>query len=349
MSHDRLSEQGFIRLMHRTVPAGAGVRVGIGDDCAVLEPTQGRPLLVTTDLLLEEVHFRRRYTTPADIGWKALAVNLSDIAAMGGTPRWAVVAVGCPGDVGPQAVGEFADSIWEIASAHGVAVVGGDTSESPGGWVVNVTLVGEASGVPKLRSGANPGDLIAVTGPLGRSAAGLARLDRFPDDREELALAHLRPIPRVREGQALGGLDGVTAMIDLSDGLATDLEHVARQSGVGARVDLSRLPIDAATRAAARVFGVDPLTWATSGGEDYELLVTLAADTLSSATALVSLTVIGEITRAPAIEYIGLDGRGATVEPGFQHFASPRLGIARPATSGATAPHPPRGNPGERT
>jgi thiamine-monophosphate kinase len=298
--------------------------VGIGDDCAVLEPTRDRSLLVTTDLLLEEVHFRRRYANPADIGWKALAVNLSDIAAMGGTPRWALVAVACPGDVGPRAVAEFADAVWELASRHGVTVVGGDTSESPGGWVVNITLVGEAPSRPKLRSGARPGDLIAVTGPLGRSAAGLARLDRCPDDRDELALAHLRPVPRVREGQVLGGFDGVTAMIDLSDGLATDLAHVARQSGVGARVDLARLPIDAATREVARLVGADPIAWATSGGEDYELLATLAPGSLWSGGPSVSLTIVGEITTGPAVQYIGPDGHRATVEPGFQHFASRR-------------------------
>jgi thiamine-monophosphate kinase len=308
--------------MERVAPAGAGVQVGIGDDCAVLEPLGDRPLLVTTDLLLEEVHFRRRYATPADIGWKALAVNLSDIAAMGGIPRWALVALGCPDDVAADAVRDFARSMREIAVSHGVTVVGGDTASSPAGWVVNVTLVGEAAGRPKLRSAARPGDLIAVTGALGRSAAGLARLERCPDDRDELALAHLRPVPRVREGQALGRLDGVHAMIDLSDGLATDLARVAEQSGVGARVDLSRLPIDAATRETARQFGTDPLGWATSGGEDYELLVTLAPDARASVGGEVPLTVIGEVVGAPAVQYIGGDGRQVAVEPGFQHFAT---------------------------
>ncbi len=342
MSHDRVSEQGLIQLMQRAGPARAGVRVGIGDDCAVLEPTRDRPLLVTTDLLLEEVHFRRRYATPADIGWKALAVNLSDIAAMGGTPRWAVVAVGCPDDVGVPAVEEFAESVWEIASAHGVTVVGGDTAASPGGWIVNVTLVGEAAGRPLLRSGAKPGDLIAVTGTLGRSAAGLAGLERFPDDRGELALAHLRPAPRVREGQLLGSLDGVSAMIDLSDGLATDLAHVAMQSGVGARVDLLRLPIDAATREAARLLGADPIAWATSGGEDYELLIALAPDALSRVGDEVSLTVIGEITDTPTVEYVARDGRRAEVEPGFQHFVPPRRARASSSSSSAADAAPAR-------
>ena len=124
---------------------GAGVRVGIGDDCAVLEPTPGALLLATTDLLIEDVHFRRRYATPADIGWKALAVNLSDIASMGGRPRWALVALACPDDVDPAAVQAFYESARSLADAHEVTLVGGDTSVSTAGWIVNVTLLGETT------------------------------------------------------------------------------------------------------------------------------------------------------------------------------------------------------------
>jgi thiamine-monophosphate kinase len=326
---DTVTEQGLIRELRRLFADGPGVRLGIGDDCAVLEPAPGRALLATTDLLIEDVHFRRRNATPGDIGWKALAVNLSDIASMGGRPRWAVMALACPDTVTADEVLEFAAAMRELAFSHGVAIVGGDTSASPAGWVVNVTLLGEAVASPKLRSGARPGDLLAVTGALGRSAAGLALLEAFPDERGDLVSAHLRPAARVREGQALGTVAGVTAMIDLSDGLATDLGHIAEESGVGARVDLARLPVDAATREAGRRLGVDPVAWATSGGEDYELLVTVAPDARRDAERAAPLTVIGEITAAGPVQFVSADGQPAAVAAGFEHFV--RSGRARTA------------------
>lgn len=329
MTRTAVTERGLIREIRRLFQGGAGVRIGIGDDCAVLEPAPGRALLVTTDLLIEDVHFRRRYASPGDIGWKALAVNLSDVAAMGGCPRWALVALACPETVTCAEVLEFFEAMRGLAAAHDVAIVGGDTSASLSGWIVNLTVVGDIIASPKLRSGAQPGDLIAVTGPLGRSAAGLALLEATPGEQGDLARSHLRPTPRVREGQALGGIAGVTAMIDLSDGLVTDLEHIAEESGVGARIELARLPIDDATRAAATRLGVDATSWATSGGEDYELLVTVRPAALGEAMAAASLTVIGEITTAGPVEFLSADGRSRAVSPGFEHFArrprSPRV------------------------
>ncbi len=317
---EAVTELELIREMRRLFDTDGGVRVGIGDDCAVLEPSPGRSLLVTTDLIIEGVHFRRRYAAPGDIGWKALAVNLSDIASMGGRPRWALVALACPEDVAAGEVLEFCRAMRDLASAHDVAVVGGDTSTSPAGWIVNVTLVGETIASPKLRSGAHPGDLIAVTGPLGRSAAGLALLEADPGERGDLVSAHLRPVPRVREGQALGAIAGVTAMIDLSDGLATDLGHIAEESGVGARVELARLPVDEATRAAARRLSIEAASWAASGGEDYELLLTVTPAALGEAEQAAPLTVIGKITPPGPVEFLDRDGRPAAVSAGFEHF-----------------------------
>lgn len=339
---ERLSEGDLIRTIAR-LAGGArdGVRVGIGDDCAVLEPAPGTCLVATTDLLVEDVHFRRRYAKPADIGWKALAVNLSDIAAMGATPRWALVALACPeharaGDVEAFYVGALA-----LASAHGVAVVGGDTSASPAGWMINVTLLGEATAAPILRSGARPGDVVAVTGALGRAAAGLAILQRPVPPRglgagvfTELTSAHIRPHPRVAEGLWLGIAGGVTAMMDLSDGLATDLPRLATASAAGARVELGRVPVDGATRAAAQALGVDALTWATGGGEDYELLLTCAPDAFErlahGLTALTGaqLTAIGTMTAAAGVRYVNADGHEVEVAPGYEHFAE-RGGHAR--------------------
>jgi thiamine-monophosphate kinase len=334
---ERLAEGDLIRTIARLAGgARGGVRVGIGDDCAVLEPAPGARLVATTDLLVEDVHFRRRYAEPADIGWKALAVNLSDIAAMGATPRWALVALACPEDGRAGDVEAFYEGALALASAHDVAIVGGDTSASPAGWMINVTLLGEATAAPLLRSGARPGDVVAVSGPLGRAAAGLAVLQssdvpgRLGSVLAELTAAHLRPRPRVTEGSWLAIAGGVTAMMDLSDGLATDLPRLAAASGAGARVELERVPVDEATRAGAQALGVDALTWATGGGEDYELLLTCAPAAFErlahGLTALTGarLTAIGAITAAPGVRYVDARGREVEVAPGYEHFAAHR-------------------------
>jgi thiamine-monophosphate kinase len=327
----RVTERGLIDLVRRRSGTGPGVRAGIGDDCAVLEPGAGTLLLATTDLLIEDVHFRRRWATPADIGWKALAVNLSDIASMGGTPRWALIALGCPSDAGEDEAEAFFASLLGLATEHAVTVVGGDTSTAPG-WTVNVTLLGDVQGPPLLRSTARAGDVVAVTGSLGRAAAGLAVLESgspgAPDlAREAVVGAHLRPRPRVQEGRWLRAAGGVTAMIDLSDGLATDLGHIAEESGVGARVLLPDLPVDDDTRRVARALGRDPRAWATGGGEDYELLLTCAPGSLPGLQAGLQaatgtrLTAIGEVVTGGGVRYLDADGREAAVDPGFQHFA----------------------------
>ena len=330
----RLAEADLIRTIARLAGGQRrGVHVGIGDDGAVLEPSSGTRLIVTTDLLLEDVHFRRRYAGPADIGWKSLAVNLSDIAAMGAVPRWAVVALACPEDGRADDVEAFYEGALGLASAHDVAIVGGDTSASPAGWIINVTLLGEAMSAPLLRSGARPGDLLAVTGPLGRAAAGLAVLESGhaggvgAGTLAAVTGAHLRPRPRTAEGVWLGATGDVSAMMDVSDGLATDLPRLAEASRTGARVDVSRVPVDEATQACARALGVDALAWATGGGEDYELLLTCAPDRFDrlakglAALTGARLTAIGEMTAAPGVRYVDADGRDVAVAPGFEHFA----------------------------
>jgi len=337
MSAPPATERRLIEIIRRAVRRAPGVRVGIGDDCAVLEPDAGSLLLATTDLLIEDVHFRRRWATPNDIGWKSLAVNLSDIAAMGGRPRWALIALACPEAVGLDEAEAFYGGVQALASEHDVSIVGGDTAASPGGWIVNVTLLGEAARAPLTRSTAHAGDVIAVTGSLGRSAAGLALLEATLAPRgvsaaaADVTTAHLRPRPRTREGQWLAAAGGVTSMIDLSDGLATDLGHLCEESGLGARVELGRLPVDATVHAVARALDREALAWATGGGEDYELLLTCAPEAVErlaeglAGTTGTRLSAVGEMTAAAdGIRYLDAGGRAVPVRAGFEHFVTGR-------------------------
>ena len=329
-----LGELGLIRRIRARAQrdAGPGVLAGIGDDTAVLALSPGASLLATTDLLVEDVHFRRATAAPADIGWKAIMVNVSDIAAMGGEPRYALIGLAVPGSTPAEDVEAFYDGMHAAAAVHGVSIVGGDTSATPHGWCIDVTLLGEHAGMPRLRSAARPGDVVAVTGSLGRSAAGLAVIESrdapVPEDvARELAQAHLRPCARVAEGRWLGRAPGVHAMMDVSDGVATDLAHICRESAVSARVRLADLPVAAATRAAARALGGDADRWAAAGGEDYELLVTCApgeldalARGLRDATGT-ALTAIGEIEAGPAdVRWIGRDGAAIAIRAGYEHF-----------------------------
>jgi len=265
-------------------------------------------------------------------------VNVSDIAAMGGRPRWALIALACPETVQMDEAHAFFGGVQALAAEEDVVVVGGDTSASPQGWVVNVTLLGEAVAPPILRSTARVGDVVAVTGSLGRSAAGLAVLEspQAPAGLAAEALAavttaHLRPRPRTREGQWLAQAGGVTAMMDLSDGLAADLGHICEESRTGARVELRGVPVDAAVHDVARALARDALTWATGGGEDYELLLTCepgAFDRLANGLAGATgtrLTAVGEIVvAADGIRYLDACGEVVPVGRGFEHFVTGR-------------------------
>jgi thiamine-monophosphate kinase len=265
-------------------------------------------------------------------------VNVSDIAAMGGRPRWALIALACPETVRMDEAQAFYNGVQTLAAEEDVVVVGGDTSVSPHGWIVNVTLLGEAARPPILRSTARVGDVVAVTGSLGRSAAGLAVLEASQapagmaaDVLADVTTAHLRPRPRTREGQWLAQAGGVTAMMDLSDGLATDLGHICEESRTGARVELRRVPVDASVQAVALALGRDALIWATGGGEDYELLLTCepgAFDRLANGLAGATgtrLTALGEVVdAADGTRYLDACGEVVPVGQGFEHFVTGR-------------------------
>jgi thiamine-monophosphate kinase len=343
---EALGEFGLINLIRRRVKhRSPGVLLGIGDDAAVLGVEEGHPLLLTTDLLLEGVHFQRAWGRPRDLGRKALAVNLSDIAAMGGRPLHAILGLAIPPrGASLEELDALLAGLEEEAEAYGVTVVGGDTCASSSGLVLAVTVVGVlTTGRILSRSGARPGDGLWVTGVLGGAAAGLWALERGlrpgapwpaglsrpawlgPEEEEAIqaaVAAHLTPAPRLAAGQALAGW--ATAMIDVSDGVASDVGHLCRESDIAATVLASRLPIHPGAVALARLSGQDVLDFALRGGEDYELLFTAAADptpVLAAAAPDLRLTRIGEVSRGPArVMLIHADGRSEPLAGGFDHF-----------------------------
>lgn len=296
-----------------------------GDDAAVLI-SPGTTLLYTTDLLVEKVDFDMGYATGADIGWKALAVNVSDIAAMGGRPRHAVAGLGLRADSPVDAADGVIDGLLSAASRWDVDLVGGDVS-SAGGFILSVALIGVAENAPVRRSGAGPGDIICVTGSLGGAAGGLALLrDGSPLEtpaKQRLRARQLRPMARLEEGRRLARL-GATAMIDVSDGLAGDLLHLLEASQLGCEVAPSAIPIDPDLDS---LEGLDPLEAALAGGEDFELLFTLAEDRYESARA--SLAELGTPVTRIGITVEGgsrlLGGRplDAAGEVGWDHLRTP--------------------------
>lgn len=328
-----LGEFGLIEhLTGRRKRCDEAVPVGIGDDAAVIRVPGNGSFLVCTDMLVEGIHFLRDKTPPAALGYKAMAVNFSDIAAMGGIPRQALVSVGWPADCSLAYVEEVYEGLYALADEYQVTIVGGDTVRAPF-LVLNVTVLGEARERAVRRSGAKPGEKLAVTGRLGASAAGLALLlageevkSRIPAEVvKDLVDAHLRPAPRVREAGLLVAAGNPSAMIDLSDGLAGDAGHLAAASGVGVLIYGDRLPVDDRTKAAAVALNKDYLEWALYGGEDYELLVTLAEERVAGvkqrlAGAGVTFSVVGEILPQKGL---WLERRGKTAPltgKGFEHF-----------------------------
>jgi thiamine-monophosphate kinase len=274
------SEWDLIKALSREFgPAPPGVILGIGDDCAAIEIPGPDYLLWTVDTLVEGVHFDLAYTSLAQLGWKSLTVNLSDIAAMGGNPEAALLSLGWPPDRDRRGALAFAAGLAQAAREYGAAVIGGDTVSSPEGLMITVTLTGRVPAAQMLRrAGAQPGDLIFVTGPLGEAAAGLEILRQGltvpPDLNAALTEAQLRPRPQLRAGRLLAQAGLATALIDTSDGIATDLYHICRASGVGARIPAAGVPVSPRVTAAAPHLGRAPLDLALSGGEDYLLLFT---------------------------------------------------------------------------
>jgi thiamine-monophosphate kinase len=328
------------RLRRAGAPArsAAEVAVGIGDDAAVTVP--GGATVTSTEALIEGVHFRRETAPPRSIGRKALAVALSDLAAMGASPGEAYVALGIPEDLDQEACLELYDGLGGAAAESGTAVLGGDVTRSPV-LMLAVTVVGHAAGAELLvgRDGASAGETLAVTGELGGAAAGLLLLERpgvAPSLDRDLAAALMRrqlePTPRLAAGRALASA-GATAMIDVSDGLGADAGHLAAASGVRAMLELDRLPVQAGVPDAAAAAELDADDLAAAGGEDYELLAALPADRVAGAMAGASaagidLTVIGKTAPGQGVDVRARDGSART-PGGFDHLQGYRPGASR--------------------
>ncbi len=304
-------EFGFIdRILRQFTLSSPDLIVPPGDDCAVIRISDDTSLLVTTDMLVEDVHFIRKATTFRQLGYKSMAVNLSDIAAMGGIPRHAFVSLAVPKNTGDSFFDEFAEGLADICKQFDVSLSGGDLTGSPDKIVINVCVTGVAGDRGyRMRSGAKPGDLVQISGPLGGSAAGLhlilggKDLSVFP----ALQNAHCTPEPRIAAGIALTQLSEVHAMIDISDGLLQDLGHICRHSQTGAEIYADKVSLFKESLTAADGNAQKAVSWALTGGEDYELLWTV--DPSAEKKALEAATNAG----APLPKTIGRIIRGNKV------------------------------------
>jgi len=281
----QLGEFGVIELFRQAArPSGSGVVAGIGDDCAVMRVSEAEYLLVTTDMLVERVHFLREDITARQLGRKSLMVNLSDIAAMGGRPTAAFLAMGLTADMPGEYLTEFRDGLLECASDYKVDLLGGDTVAAQADLVFCLTVLGVTKPDQLVtRAGAQPGDRIMLAGKVGDSAAGLHLILDKPaqgpeQEYEKLIQAHLEPQAQVELGRLLASKKLVSAMIDVSDGVLQDLAHICQASAVGADIMADSLPLSEQARRLAKSAGHDALEWGLSGGEDFVLLFCCSED-----------------------------------------------------------------------
>lgn len=313
-------EFGLIDFINTHFNAPKGM-VGIGDDCAII-PDFGEDTLVSTDMLLEGIHFLRKSSTPEDIGWKAAAVNLSDIAAMGGIPVATFLSIALPKSAQGEWAERFIQGYAEVSLKYGVPLLGGDTTSSLRDIAINVGIKGRCDHGKALgRSGAKVGHTIFVTGPLGDSGAGLKAILSGVEQTESvkhLIRRHLRPEPRIAEGQKLLATGMVGAMMDISDGLASDLRHILKASGVGAQVELNALPLSKELVEVCRTHRWRARTIAASAGEDYELLFTAPAEIVEKLDF--EVYPIGTITDTVAFEWLRSGRPTKFKAQGFTHF-----------------------------
>jgi thiamine-monophosphate kinase len=333
MTVSELGERVLLaRIRARLPKPGTDVVVGVGDDAAVVTSATNAQIVLTTDALIEGVHFDRAISSAADIGYKALAVNLSDLAAMGATPAWALLSLALPSTTDVAEVEALVDGLITLAIAENTALVGGNLTRSPGPLVADLTAVGTVHPRRVLRrDGGRPGDELYVSGSIGAGVAGL-EVARHRDDPTQLAAAmacverYRRPTPRVRLGRAVAQARAARAAMDLSDGLADAVRQIAAASGCGAEIDASALPIDAGARQWWEGRGDDAVAKAIAGGDDYELLFAVPLKwrgRLRHArrhAATPSLTRIGVLTRTRGEYVVVREGRREPLTGGFEHW-----------------------------
>lgn len=330
-----LGEWNLIQRIQQLLPAMSGrdVILGIGDDAAILRLDDHRTMLITCDIQVQNQHFRLQQISPYQLGRRAIAVNLSDIAAMGGRPTYALVSLGFPADLPTITFDELIRGLRDQLADFSAHIIGGNLSRTRQDLLIDITLLGEAPrGQVLTRSGARPGDRIFVTGRLGESAAGFYVLEHYgtnyPAEFEPLVRKHLQPIPRVTTGQLIAQSGFATSMTDISDGLASDLDHICSASGVGAEIDEARLPQPDRIEQVAARSGHSVRTLLLHCGEDYELLFTLRPETPTSVvnsivqSSGVPLTEIGRIVPKEAgMDLISHDRQRLSLHPeGWNHF-----------------------------
>jgi thiamine-monophosphate kinase len=331
-----LGERGLVALIRRRFPAPPGLlHIGIGDDAAVAAPARGELDVLTTDCLVEGVHFDLAFSTPADVGFKSLAVNVSDVAAMGGTPRLALLSLILPDWLTIGDIESLLDGFAEMAQHANVALAGGNITRSPGPLIVDVSVAGSVRPRRVLsRGGGRPGDGLYVTGIVGAAAAGLGWLrdnkDRgasAPADPDLAACVerYRRPMPRLRLGSVLGRTRTAGSCMDLSDGLADAVRQVAEASGTGAAIDAAALPLSPSASRWFTAHGIDPVRAALAGGDDYELLFSVSPrrrgrlrTAIQQARGL-EVTRIGELTPSREV-VLRRDGGSEPLPEGFTHF-----------------------------
>jgi thiamine-monophosphate kinase len=318
-----LGEFPFLRRLRQRVPADARVLLGIGDDCAAL--SLPGTTVITTDAMIENVHFRREWTSFSTLGAKAFATNASDIAAMGADPNFALLSIGAPQDCEVEDLDAFFDGFLQAAHACGAALIGGNMSAAPC-FMISVTLLGQARHGVVKRSGARPGDDVYVTGTPGDAALGLRMLQEGRDDASARAMKErfLAPTARVTVGREAAARRLATAMVDVSDGLLQDLGHLCEAGGVGAVIEAHALPLSEGYRA---LLGRGEWSVCLTGGEDYELLFTAPAERRMDVAALAErgecqVTRIGRIVpRTEGVRVYDPDGNLYTpAQPGYDHF-----------------------------